>query len=356
MSNHQGAGPGTEVMPTDCWYAVAPSTAIGRELTGIRALDRPVLLYRTLDGQAVALEDRCAHRAYPLSSGALVGDDVRCGLCGFVYGTDGQCVSVPTQPRVPFGAHVTSYPVQEADGITWVWFGEPGRSRLHRVPELPWLADPTWATVGGESVTDANYLLLHESFADVTQIPFVAPEIAPSVLGSEPPPLDVVVTETTVALHREYPAAPLPEWQAQMLEIDAGVEFRTSHDGFFLSPAVWVDHWDVRSEQGETARMRFTHLVTPVGPRRSRVLWRVSRDFAPADTEAGSTLTSMFEPYYERVVAAMETAQAVLDLDGPGPEINVSSDVAALKVREIVAALIAEEAPLTLPARVGAGV
>jgi vanillate O-demethylase monooxygenase subunit len=168
--------------------------------------------------------------------------------------------------------------------------------------------------------------------------------------------LDVVVTETTVALHREYPAAPLPEWQAGMLEVGADVEFRTFHDGFFLSPAVWVDHWDVRSDDGQTARMRFAHLVTPVGPRRSRVLWRVSRDFAPADTDAGSTLTSMFEPYYERVVAAMETAQAVLDLDGPGPEINVSSDVAALKVREIIASLIAEEAPLTLTTRIVAGV
>jgi hypothetical protein len=41
----------------------------------------------------------------------------------------------------------------------------------------------------------------------------------------------------------------------------------------------------------------------------------------------------------------METAQAVLDLDGPGPEVNVSADVAALKVREIVLSMLAEERP-----------
>ena len=204
---------------------------------------------------------------------------------------------------------MTSYPVQERDGILWAWFGEPGRSRLHRVPELPWLADPAWATVGGESVAAAGYLLLHESFADVTQVPFVAPEIAPAVLGLEPPPLDVVVTETTVTLHREYPAAPLPAWQAGMLEADGTAEFSTSHDGIFLSPALWVDHWDVHGSGGETARMRFTHLESRlISPGHSRVLWRVSRDFAAHDVGAGATLTEMFEPYYQRVVAAMETA------------------------------------------------
>lgn len=342
---------GAEAVPTDCWYALAPSVRVGRELTAIRALDGPVVVYRTDDGQAVALEDRCAHRAYPLSAGSLVGDDVQCGLCGFVYDAYGQCVRVPTQPRVPFGAYVASYPVQESDGVVWAWFGEPGRSRLHRVPELPWLAGDGWATVGGETEAATGYLLLHESFADVTQIPFVAPDIAPSVLGAEPPPLDVVVTETTVALHREYPPAPLPDWQARMLDVPADAAFSTSQDGFFLSPGAWVDHWDVSGADGARARMRFTQLVTPVGPGRSRVMWRVSRDFAVNDPGAGAILAAMFEGYYARVVAAMETAQAVLDVDGPGPEVNVSADVAALKVREIVTSMIVEEGPIALPGR-----
>lgn len=337
--NRRGSNPA----PTDCWYAVVSGSEVGRDLLGMRALDRPVVLFRTGGGEVIALEDRCAHRAYPLSLGTLIDDTVRCGLCGFVFDADGQCVSVPTQSRVPFGAHVDSYPVQESDGLVWIWFGEAGRSRLHRVPELPWLTDTGWATVGGHSVVSASFLLLHESFADVTQIPFVAPEIAPSVLGDQPPPLDVVVTETTVSLHREFAAAVLPQWQATMLGVDAAVEFSTSHDGYFLSPGAWVDHWDVFSDRDDAGRLRFTQLVTPVGLNQSRVLWRVSRDFAIDDMDAGATISDMFESYYGRVVAAMETAQAVLDRDGPGPEVNVSADVAALKVREIVTSMIAEE-------------
>lgn len=332
-------------VPTDCWYALAMSVDVDRELLGVRALGLPVVLYRTEDGRAVALEDRCAHRAFPLSAGVLVGDAVQCGLCGFVYDVDGQCVSVPTQPRVPFGAKVASYPVQERDGLVWAWLGEPGRARLHRVPELPWLDDESWAGVGGETEVDAGFLLLHENFADVTQVPFVAPDIAPSVLGAAPPPLDVVLSETTVTLRREFPPAPLPAWQAEMLGAGS-TEFSTLHEGYFLSPAAWVDHWDVTGPDGTVARLRFSHLVTPLDEGACRLHWQVDRDFAVGSAVADERMLDMFAGYYDRVTAAMEIAQAVLDVDGPGPEVNVAADVAALKVREIVLAMLAEEGAL----------
>ena len=122
----------SSAVPSDCWYALSSSGDVGRDLLSVRTAGGPVVLYRTEGGRAIALEDRCAHRPYPLSAGSLVGDDVRCGLCGFVYDAGGQCVSVPSQSRVPFGAAVAAYPVDERDGVVWVWLGEPGRARLHR--------------------------------------------------------------------------------------------------------------------------------------------------------------------------------------------------------------------------------
>jgi vanillate O-demethylase monooxygenase subunit len=343
-------------LPTDCWYAVASSAEVGRHLTAVRAVGRPVLLFRTTSGEAVALEDRCAHRAYPLSPGRLDGDVVRCGLCGFGYDTGGQCVSVPTQSRVPFGAYVPAFGVQESDGLVWVWLGEPGRARLHRVPELGWLSAPGWASVGDEVIVAAGFGLLHENFADVTQVPFVAPEIAPSVLGSIPPELTVTVTETTVRLRREFPPEALPAWQARMLGVD-DEKFEHVQQGAFVSPALWVDHWDVRvadptgTPVPETPwqRLRFTHLVTPLDPVTTRVMWRVSRDFAVTDPTATAALQQVFGGYYERVFAAMAVAQQTLDVDGPGAEVNVSADVAGLKVREIIAQMLAEQSEVTRP-------
>jgi len=332
------------VAPTDCWYVLAPSESVGRALRAYQVAGLPLVVFRTVAGQVVALHDRCVHRPYPLSAGHLDGDELSCGLCGFVYGPDGQCVRVPTQSRVPVGAAVPAYPVREEQGLVWVWAGEPGRARLHRLPDLPWLIQDGWTAVGGEQLVNAGFLLLHESFADVTKIPVLVPEVSPSVLQVAPPPLDVEVTETTVSLSRRYPPGPLPDWQARALARSGAEELEHLQEGHFLSPAAWVDYWDVVLDaSGARARMRFTQLVTPVDDRVSRLLWRVSRDFSVGDSVTTARLAEMFVPYYATLAAALETMQQVIDRDGPEAEVNVSSDVAALRVRRIVQAMLAEE-------------
>jgi phenylpropionate dioxygenase-like ring-hydroxylating dioxygenase large terminal subunit len=330
--------------PRECWYVAASADEVRRNLIARRVVDRPVVLYRLTDGTLAALEDRCAHRPYPLSLGRLEGDLVHCGLCGFAYDSDGRCVSVPTQKRVPIGAAVPALPVREESGLVWVWLGEPGRAALHRIPDLGWLTNDMWTTVSGHLDVAANFLLLHESFADVTQIPVIAPDVSPEVLHGTPPPLDVVVTETTVSLRRRFSPGHLPEWQARALGISEDERFEHVQEGHFLSPAAWVDHWDVlQGAGGAPVCLRFSQLVTPVDATSSRLLWRVSRDFAIDDVATTDHLTAMFTSYYARVVAALETAQRLIDRDGPGPEVNVSADVAALKVRAIVKGMAAEE-------------
>ncbi len=332
------------VAPTDCWYVLASSESVGRSLHSYRVADLPLVVFRTTAGQVVALHDRCVHRPYPLSAGRLDGDALRCGLCGFAYGPDGQCLSVPTQSRVPMGAAVRAYPVREEQGLVWVWAGEPGRARLHRLPDLPWLTKDGWASVGADQLVNAGFLLLHESFADVTKIPVLVPDVSPSVLQAPPPPLDVEVTETTVSLSRKYPPGRLPDWQARALGRSEEEELEHLQEGHFLSPAAWVDHWDVVLDaSGARARMRFTQLVTPVDDRVSRLLWRVSRDFRVEDSATTAHLAEMFVPYYATLATALETMQQVIDRDGPAVEVNVSSDVAALRVRQIVQAMLAEE-------------
>jgi len=251
---------------------------------------------------------------------------------------------VPTQPRVPVGAAVRAYPVREEQGLVWVWAGEPGRAWLHRLPDLAWLIQDGWTTVGGEQMVNAGFLLLHESFADVTKIPVLVPEVSPSVLQVPPPPLDVEVTETTVSLSRAYPPGRLPDWQARALGRAPEEELEHLQEGHFLSPAAWVDHWDVILDaSGARARMRFTQLVTPVEDRASQLLWRVSRDFSVEDGATTAHLVETFVPYYATLASALETMQHVIDRDGPAVEVNVSSDVAALRVRQIVQAMLAED-------------
>lgn len=335
----------------ECWYAVAPAVAITSGMLPVRIANRSVVLFRISTGEVVALDDCCAHRPYPLSEGRIDGDVVRCGLCGFEYDPTGRCVRVPSQSRVPIDASVAAHPVREEHGMVWIWLGEPGRASLHRIPALPWLRSSEWVTVSGELGVDAGFLLLLESLADVTKIPVLAPEIAPAVLAAALPPLDVVVSETTVALARTFPAGLLPEWQARALGVDSEAKYAHLQEGHFHSPAAWVDHWDVVENavaDSTRARLRFTHLVTPISRSKTRLHWHVSRDFALTDDATSNHLVGMFESYYPRLTHALEVAQGIIDRDGPRHEVNVSADMAALKVRGIVQAMLAEEG-LRLP-------
>ena len=206
-----------QIHPRNCWYMLATSEEVGREPLGRRAVDIGAVLLRTTDGTAVALEDRCAHRPYPLSLGRVDGDHIVSGYSGFVYDARGFCVHVPTQSEIPVGARVRAFPLHEDGVFVWAWLGEPSLAALRPPPVTPWLSDPGWSTLGEVWETKADLLLLHENFADITHVAVVDPFIAPPVLRSSPPPLEVEVTETTVSFSRTYQPAPIPAWQAELL-------------------------------------------------------------------------------------------------------------------------------------------
>jgi phenylpropionate dioxygenase-like ring-hydroxylating dioxygenase large terminal subunit len=336
----------SELHPRNCWYAVATSDELGREPLGRRVLGTGVVLFRTADGNPVALEDRCAHRPYPLSLGRVDGDRIVSGYTGFAYDARGFCVHVPTQSEIPVGARVPAFPVHEDGVFLWVWLGEPALARLRRPAATPWLSDSGWATLGDEWETEADLLLLHENFADITHVAVVDPYIAPPVLRSSPPPLEVEVTETTVSFSRTYEPAPLPEWQAELLGLPADAEYVQREQGAFVTPGLWIDRWEVLVDSGSNETQihtfRFTHAVTPISPGRTRHAWRVSRTFALGE-QAGKVLRPIFTDYYQRVKRILETMQDVLDNDGPRKEVNVSADAAALQVRKIIRNMVADE-------------
>lgn len=328
--------------PRDAWYVAADADEVGREPLARRVLGVPLVLYRTEDGQAVALEDRDAHRPYPLSLGHLEGDRIVSGYSGFTYDPDGACVFVPTQAHVPVGARVRAFPVVQSDGLMWVWSGEPGLASRRPPPRTPWLSDPGWTTLGEQWETAASTLLLHENFADITHVAVVDPFIAPPALHVEPPDLQVEVSETSVSFRRDYPPSPVTSWHAEILGVAPASTFEQREEGTFVSTGLWVDAWHVFVDD-QPRTFRFTHAVTPVAPGRTRHIWRVSRNFAPG-AEISAALAPTFATYYRRVQQILETMQRVIDVDGPRDDVTVNADAVVRQVRRIVTRMLAEEA------------
>ncbi|MGH3420519.1 MAG: Rieske 2Fe-2S domain-containing protein, partial [Streptosporangiaceae bacterium] len=272
------AGPAN--YPLNCWYVVATSDEVGRSLLARQALGRRLLLFRTGDGQATVLDDRCPHRAAPLSMGTLDGDRVVCAYHGFTYAPDGQCVRVPSQANVPYGAQVRSYPVLERPPFVWVWPGNPARSRGTEPPDLPALREPGWTIVGGAREMAVNYLLLHDNALDRTHFPYVHPHRIHRGYVQDPPPLRIEVSETTVSYSRTFTPAPLIGWQHDATGLPADTEYVQRETGTFVSPAMHVDEMDIIGPDQRAYRGVFIRAFTPVDQGRTLIIWRAARNYA----------------------------------------------------------------------------
>ncbi|MGY1809506.1 Rieske 2Fe-2S domain-containing protein [Blastococcus sp. SYSU D00669] len=333
--------------PLDCWYLAAPSTAVAARLSSVRLLGRPVVLYRRGDGGVVALDDRCAHRALPLSMGRLVDDTVVCRYHGFTYDGTGACVRVPSQEHVPYGADVPSHPVREEGGLVWIWPGDPRRARTADPPRVPWLADPGWSVLGGERSVAAGYLLLHENALDRTHFAFVHPDTSHRGYLEEPPPLEIEVTETSVSYARTFPAAPLAAWQSSATGLPPDTRGVQHESGVFVSPALHVDHMRIEAD-GAVFRTVFVRAFTPVEPGATRVHWWVARDWAAGDPVVDETLRRVHERTMEEDEPLLEAIQATLDRDGATRQVNAAADAAAVRAQQIVKRLLDEERPSRL--------
>lgn len=324
----------SHVFPTNAWYALATSEEVGRAPLGRRALNEPIVLYRDSRGDVVALRDRCVHRPYPLSRGRVEGDCLVARYTGFVYGPDGVVRQVPTQAHVPIGAKVRSFPVVEADGFCWVWMGRPELADRRPVPRAEWLEDEEWTTFGDVQVIEASADLLQDNFADITHIAHVDDRISPPVLKEAPPPIEVEVTETQVRFSRDFPAACVQPWQAEVLGVPVDSEHVQREEGEFVAPGLWVDRWHITVE-GERHTLVFTHTITPVTVRQTLHHWRVSRSFVGGRAATG-TMRPIFSDYYASVAEELEIMQGVLDTDGDERQVNTQADRAMLQMRKIM--------------------
>ncbi|WP_428422887.1 Rieske 2Fe-2S domain-containing protein [Methylibium sp.] len=157
----------------NCWYVAAwPGELTGRPLART-LLGEPVVLYRQSDGQVVALQDRCAHRAVPLSMGELCEDRLICPYHGLAYDRTGACVHVPEQDKIPSGARVRSFPLVDRDGAVWIWMGDPERADPDKIVPYPWHVDAGWAHKTGYNHIEGHYQLLNDNLLDLSHITWV---------------------------------------------------------------------------------------------------------------------------------------------------------------------------------------
>jgi phenylpropionate dioxygenase-like ring-hydroxylating dioxygenase large terminal subunit len=79
----------------NAWYAALGADDLGEAPVGKVLLEEEIALYRTSEGLAVALGDRCPHRFVELHGGKVVGDNLQCPYHGLQFNASGACAFNP---------------------------------------------------------------------------------------------------------------------------------------------------------------------------------------------------------------------------------------------------------------------
>jgi carbazole 1,9a-dioxygenase terminal dioxygenase component len=133
-----------------------------------------LIILRRVDGRVYAVEDRCAHRRVRFSAKieCYTRDTITCWYHGFTYNfADGKLVQVLTEPGCALVGKmgIKTYPVQEAQGMVFVFIGDGDPPTLAEdVP--PGFLDEDLATGGIRRTVKSNWRLGAENGFDTTHI------------------------------------------------------------------------------------------------------------------------------------------------------------------------------------------
>jgi len=325
------------------WYVAAWSEEIGRTLTDRWILGKNLLLYRTRGGDVVALQNRCAHRSFPLSKGYLDGDRVVCGYHGLTYDSEGRCVRVPSAQNRPADISVMRYPVVERRPYVWVWMGGAAHPPDEAsIPAHSWLSDDSWDHERGYLSVDANYLMLLENLMDLTHFSYLQAGIIGTKQYAEVP-FDVQLDGATVRISRLLRDDVLPEFYAGPMGL-AGIRVERASDSFFLTPGFQLAHSTVTapptsgSVTGRVFRTTMLHAITPSGRDGTHYFWAVARDYEVGNRLVSRIVAESFKKALEADRAALEAIARLVEREQRPEfrEANLSSDRASLAMRQII--------------------
>ncbi len=340
----------------NAWYVAAWAEQLGGNgPVGRTIIGHPIVLFRDLGGEPVALTDVCPHRFAPLHRGQVHDGTIECAYHGLRYDRTGACVLNPHgSDRIPSKLHATSYPVVERDTIVWIWMGDrqPDESLI---PDFSYLdpASGLLTSPRGMITMEANYQLITDNLLDLSHAAF----LHQGILGERD---HAAIAESSVSQEGNTVYA-----NRVLRDIAPPGLF----DMMFRRDGKPVDHWTtmrwdppallrndagvhpVGGDRDDGTGIYGSHLLTPETEHRTRYYFCAAQqdlcqdlDDPPDDVrdQLGELRRFAFE---EQDKPMIEAQQRNIDLE-PGlaaSPVALRVDQGALRAQKILDQLIAEE-------------
>jgi len=323
----------------DAWYIGAWTQEVTRSPMRRVIMNEPIVFYRREDGAAVALEDRCPHRNYPLSRGELIGDRIQCGYHGLTFGADGSCVYAPGQDRPPAVARLMSYPIVERGGVVWIFMGDPSLAAEEHVPDLGWMDNPAWATwTGGYIPLRCNHQLLTENLLDISHLAYVHK----TSMGSDPDRIaasEVSVQPIATGVRRRVRIAdiPTPAVFARSALVGDRIDQWTES---WMIPGCYQNHTRVRpasatgwaDDEEAPLQNRAFHGIVPETETTTHYFHGGARLIIDVETLTGERSRKILE----EDVGVLEAIQQNQALVGDRSVVNLRNDIAVMQWRAFI--------------------
>ena len=166
-------------------------------------INQDLVYFRTKEGTVSVLQNRCAHRCFPLHRSTLhENDTIQCGYHGLTYNTEGECVQIPSALDLnPSFISIHKYPVVEKSPMVWVWPGDPEKADPKLIPDYDWINEDQWGYGNGFYEVKGNYLAIHENLMDITHFQYLHGAALGTPKHAESK-IEVTVKENTVDNYR----------------------------------------------------------------------------------------------------------------------------------------------------------
>ncbi|MGE0628843.1 MAG: Rieske 2Fe-2S domain-containing protein [Hyphomicrobiaceae bacterium] len=331
------------------WYAAGWSKDITEKPIARTLLNDKVVLYRCADGTPAALEDKCCHRAAPLSIGEVSGNDLMCGYHGLKFAPDGRCTEIPGQTEIPARARVRGYPVEERWNVVWIWMGDPAKADPSKIEELPWLDSPEWALTPGYLHVKSSYLLLIDNLLDLTHVSYVHKNTIAGDPREKTTPTRTERIENGVRNGRWMIDFDPPPLFARAGNFTGRVD-RWQHVTWKAPATVYLDvgcaTTGTGAPQGDRSHgisIWSTHLVTPETETSCHYMFGFARNFQLGDEKMSKLLYDGSLATFMEDLEVLELQQENVDGGSIDGLFDIKNDAAQLQMRRMVRQLAASE-------------
>ncbi len=335
--------------PTDQWYVAALAWELTDKPLGRTLLGKPIVLFRGATGEVAALEDRCCHRALPLSNGTLEEGGLRCGYHGLLYNTDGQCIEVPGQAKIPGKALVPAYAVRERDQIIWFWHASAAHPEpTCEPPAYEVHSSGAYLFDGDVYHYDAPYQLIHDNLLDLSHLGYVhLRTIGGNATIHMNAKMEVQSTGTSVRVVRHLlDSVPPPTYTAAFpfkgnVDRWQEIEFDVSH------LRIWTGAVDANTEPVDHPErggfhMRGFHGITPETETTSHYFWTMATNPVTDAQRIKDSVIEQTKLTFDEDKVVIEAQYRNMRRFGLKATVDIHVDVGANRARRIIEQLLSQ--------------